>query len=71
MENENKMAKCPNFNHFKSNVAVRYCCDCGEVVNDDMPKKKCAEESHSKRRRDRSHFCVDCGEDLRKDTHNI
>ena len=58
--------RCPNFNHGHANVAVRYCPNCGEVVNESIPMKNCGQEAHAKRRRNRQDYCVDCGEQLRK-----
>ncbi len=56
--------KCPNYNHRRTNVPVRLCMMCGEVVNSNIPIKECNEEVHAKRRRERSKYCMDCGEQL-------
>ncbi len=53
---------CPNFNHNRENVPVRFCPGCGEVVNEDIPMRKCNEEGHAKSRRERDTYCVNCGE---------
>ena len=56
--------KCPNLNHTRSNVPVRFCPMCGDVVNKNIPIKRCGEEKHAKSRRGRNKYCVDCGEQL-------
>ncbi len=53
--------RCPNYNHSRSNVPVRFCLMCGEVVNADIPIRKCKEEEHAIRRRERSQYCWECG----------
>lgn len=55
---------CPNLNHSRSNVPVRHCPTCGDVVNENVPAKKCSEEQHAKNRLDQNRFCVNCGEQL-------
>jgi len=55
---------CPNLNHRRGNAPVRFCPKCGEVVNAGVPLQRCAEDKHSKQRRDRNRCCVDCGEQL-------
>ncbi len=55
---------CDNYNHKRLRVPVRSCPSCGQIVNQDLPHKKCSPDEHAKKRRDRSHFCVDCGEQL-------
>jgi len=57
---------CPNFNHRETNAPVRFCPNCGKVVNARIPAKQCREQSHAKARVDRSKYCVDCGEQLIK-----
>ena len=56
--------RCPNFNHGRANVPVRFCSMCGEVVNKNISAQVCSEEEHAIRRRDRNKYCVDCGEQL-------
>jgi predicted RNA-binding Zn-ribbon protein involved in translation (DUF1610 family) len=51
-------------NHRRSDAPVRFCPECGEVVNAKVGIKRCREEEHAKRRREQSRFCVDCGEQL-------
>jgi rRNA maturation protein Nop10 len=65
-EGERFMAQrlCPNMNHRRRDSPVAFCPDCGEVVNPGIPPRSCSEESHAKQRRERSHYCVDCGEQL-------
>jgi hypothetical protein len=55
---------CPNLNHQRSNSPVRFCPMCGEVVNGDLPIKRCSDKEHAKLKRDREMFCVQCGEQL-------
>jgi len=55
---------CPNMNHRRPNPPVRFCSQCGEVVQGDLPLKRCSEKEHARRRRDRETFCVQCGERL-------
>ena len=56
--------KCPNFNHGRTNAPVRYCLMCGEVVNENIPPRECNKTEHARKRRQRSKYCVDCGEQL-------
>jgi hypothetical protein len=37
---------------------------CGEMVNENIPTKKCSEEKHAKSRRERYKYCVDCAEQI-------
>lgn len=57
-------SSCPNYNHRRPNVLVRFCTMCGEVVNKDIPAGKCNEEEHARKRLQRNKYCVDCGERL-------
>jgi hypothetical protein len=59
-------AACPNLNHTRRDAPVRFCPQCGEVVNEGIPIRKCVEEEHARRRRERSKYCIDCGEELIK-----
>ena len=63
---EMKPNPCPNLNHRHADAPVRYCPNCGKVVNDRITIKTCREEIHRKKRMDFSRFCVDCGEQLIK-----
>ena len=56
--------RCPNDNHGRAVVVVRFCPNCGEIVNKKIPIGTCSEEQHAKRRRERSAFCKDCGQGL-------
>jgi len=58
--------RCPNLNHGRPNAPVRFCPKCGEVVNEDIPARKCEEGVHAKKRRERNKYCIDCGEQLIK-----
>ena len=46
---------CPNMNHRRRDSPVAFCPDCGEVVNVEIPRRSCKEDSHVKQRRGRSH----------------
>jgi hypothetical protein len=48
----------------RSVVTVRFCSQCGVVVNDRIVASRCQGEQHAKMRRSRSAWCVDCGEHL-------
>jgi len=56
--------RCLNRNHGRKDAPVRFCPNCGEVVNENIPAKKCREERHAERRRQGTKYCVDCGEQL-------
>jgi hypothetical protein len=45
-------------------VTVRFCSNCGVVVNERIRATRCPEENHAKRRRAQSTYCVDCGDQL-------
>jgi hypothetical protein len=61
-----KSNPCQNFNHRRSDAPVRFCPQCGMVVNARVPVKRCSEERHDEGRRHHNLFCVDCGYALRK-----
>jgi len=56
--------RCDNDNHGRTIVTVRFCANCGVVVNGRILASRCSEETHAKRRRTRNIHCVDCGEQL-------
>ncbi len=56
--------RCLNRNHSRKDALVRFCPNCGEVVNENIPIKKCSEERHAKDRRQATKYCVDCGQQL-------
>ena len=58
-------ARCPNDNHGRMVVRVRWCPNCGEVLNPNISQKTCAKEAHLKLRRERGTFCMDCGRRVR------
>jgi len=67
MEEEKLMVRdnrCPNLNHRRTNVTVRFCSMCGEIVNGSIPTGRCSEEEHATKRRQQEKYCVDCGEQL-------
>jgi len=55
---------CRSSCHVSSEPAVRYCPNCGELVNEKIPFKQCTEQSHARMRMDVGQFCRDCGEKL-------
>ncbi len=55
---------CPNFNHLEEHPPVRFCPNCGEIVNERVSAKQCREQSHARARMDRNNYCVDCGQQL-------
>lgn len=59
-----RQVRCPNMNHSRTRVTVRFCPRCGEVVNAKVPMRVCGEAEHAKRRREQNEFCVDCGGQL-------
>ena len=58
--------RCTNQNHNKMNVPVRYCSQCGEVVNADIPKTQCSPDQHARSRKSRNKYCSSCGTNLIK-----
>ena len=56
--------RCSNFNHGRPNAPALYCPMCGEVVNSQISQKICSKEKNTKSRRERTAYCVDCGEQL-------
>jgi hypothetical protein len=56
--------RCTNDNHGRMVVTVRFCGTCGVVVNDNIFAMGCPEDKHASMRRERSTYCVDCGERL-------
>ncbi len=58
--------RCLNTNHSRTNAPVRFCPMCCEVVNMNIPIKRCTPDEHASSRRDRNTYCVDCGEQLIK-----
>lgn len=58
--------RCPNLNHGRTNPPVRYCIECGKVVNASLVVGKCSDEEHAKNRRQRNKYCSDCGVQLIK-----
>ena len=57
-------SKCQNYNHGSPNAPVRFCTMCGEVVNEAIRMRKCSEQEHATKRRQRTKYCMDCGEQL-------
>jgi predicted RNA-binding Zn-ribbon protein involved in translation (DUF1610 family) len=59
---------CQNLNHRRTHVTVRFCPECGEVVNKGIPIRKCSEGLHAIMRRKQNNYCVRCGAQLIRDT---
>ncbi len=57
-------SRCVNLNHGRTNVSIRYCPMCGEIVNEDISAGACSEDKHAAGRRRGSAFCMDCGKKL-------
>ena len=55
---------CPNDNHGRSVVTVRFCPNCGLVVNGSILARGCLADKHARMRRVRNTYCVDCGVQL-------
>jgi hypothetical protein len=56
--------RCPNDNHGRAVITVRFCCTCGSPVNPNIAATGCGAEKHGRMRRSQSAFCSDCGESL-------
>ncbi len=56
---------CINRNHGRVDAPVRFCPDCGQVVNDVVSTKHCQEGAHDQSRRTGNRYCADCGKMLR------
>ena len=56
--------RCRNDNHGRAVVTVRFCPNCGEVVNERILVRVCSLEAHARMRRSQNVYCVDCGEGL-------
>lgn len=59
-----RQVRCENDNHGRAVVRVRFCASCGAVVNERILVRRCQGQVHAIMRRDRSTYCVDCGERL-------
>jgi hypothetical protein len=57
-------ARCANDNHGRAVVTVRFCCQCGTVVNKTIRPGLCQQEKHARMRRSQNLYCMDCGERL-------
>jgi hypothetical protein len=57
---------CTNLNHRRTESPVRFCPQCGAVVNARITPRQCSEISHDKSRRNQNFFCIDCGDMLRR-----
>ncbi len=56
---------CTNLNHRRTESPVRFCPQCGTVVNARITSRQCSEGNHARSRRNQNLFCVDCGDTLR------
>lgn len=59
-----RQARCGNDNHGRAVVTVRFCANCGVVVNERIHAVRCPEAVHGPMRRSQSTYCVHCGEQL-------
>jgi hypothetical protein len=59
-----RVESCDNMNHRRANAPVAHCPQCGRVVNASIGRRHCTEAAHAQARRERSVFCVHCGERL-------
>lgn len=55
---------CTNLNHRRSDAPVGHCPDCGATVNAGARRTRCTEDAHAIARRQRTTYCVHCGERL-------
>ena len=55
---------CSSLNHRRDNAPVRCCPDCGEIVNEGIPKRHCDDGEHAIKRRERNKYCTLCGDQL-------
>lgn len=53
--------RCPNDNHGRMVVRIRFCPTCGEVLNPRIAAAKCPGDAHARMRRAQSTYCMDCG----------
>ncbi len=58
------LKRCPNDNHGRMVVTVRYCPSCGDVVNPNIVVRECLDGKHAGMRRSRHAYCMDCGAGL-------
>jgi hypothetical protein len=56
--------RCRNDNHGRAVVTVRFCPNCGVVVNESILARACTVVKHARLRRVRNIYCVDCGQKL-------
>jgi hypothetical protein len=56
--------RCPNDNHGRAIITIRFCPNCGVVVNESIRARACTVAEHARRRRVRNIYCVDCGQGL-------
>ncbi len=59
-----RQQRCANDNHGRAVVTIRFCPNCGVVVNENVLARGCTEVSHARMRRSRNDYCVDCGDRL-------
>jgi hypothetical protein len=59
--------RCSNDNHGRAVVTVRFCANCGVVVNESILASRCRLEKHARMRRVRNTYCVDCGQGLNRE----
>lgn len=57
-------ARCPNYNHYRTNPPLRGCPMCGEIVNAEVQAIECGDEEHRRRKQDGDLFCTHCARPL-------
>jgi NADH pyrophosphatase NudC (nudix superfamily) len=55
---------CDNVNHTRREAPVRYCPQCGGVVNAQEEGSACEEAKHAAARRRHTRYCSACGAEL-------
>ncbi|MGE3974538.1 MAG: hypothetical protein AB7F59_08440 [Bdellovibrionales bacterium] len=55
--------RCPNMNHGRMNVNIKYCPSCGESMNPSAPGS-CNAHTHADLLKNRYIYCTNCGKKL-------
>lgn len=59
------LKSCANENHRRAVAPVRCCPNCGGIVNERIPARRCPDPEHVKARLARLVFCVNCGKQVK------
>jgi acetone carboxylase gamma subunit len=54
---------CANMNHGKMNPPIKFCPNCGELLNSGI-RVSCDDAKHKHFMKSRNFFCCDCGKKL-------